>query len=143
MQMTSAGQRVTTHVTLMLAELSAARAVVESVARMSVEGVVDPPQPQKQSLTFDAKLPQSAAERATLPAGAEGGTNHQGTATVVCAGESYECSVTEFIGKVNGVESRVKQWRSPRVPGGLVKLESTSGGAGLAVAMQVIKVTTK
>jgi len=143
MAMTSSGQQVTTHITLTLLERTAERAAVESAPRMSVLGVPDAPQPQKQTLFFDAKAPQSAAERATLPLGAEGQTKEAGTETVDSGGQRYECNVTEFIGKANGVETRVKQWRSPSVPGGLVKLESTSGGPGLKVAMQLTKVTVK
>ncbi len=140
MNIHSGGQQMTTTVTMTLNEITPERAVVQSVAKRNVPEVPEE-ESHVQLHTFDAKVHQSEAERAMLPAGAEGETKEIGTENVEAAGETYETHVREFTGTVRTVPATSTQWRSDNVPGGLVKMESSTGKN--TVQMILKKVTKK
>jgi hypothetical protein len=133
----TAGQKMVTNITQRLVEVTAEKAVVESVARMNIPGF--DAKPQAQTLTFDARVPKSQAERATMPMGGEGSSKELGKESVEAAGKTYECQVSEFAGKVQGSDAKGKQWRTSEIPGGLAKMEASSGG--MKVNLVVTKVT--
>ena len=135
----AAGQQMTTDLTQRLIEVTPEHVLVEAEAVIHVPGVPNPPQPQKQTKTFPARVPKSEAIRSLLPPG-EGETTDLGTETVQTAGRSYEVHVSEF-GKPGGTTPHGKQWRSSDMPGGLVKLESET--AVMKVHLIVTKVTEK
>ena len=136
-----AGQQMTTNVTMTLNEITPEKAVVASVAKMNVPGL--PPQEQKQTHAFAAKVVQSEAEGAFMPPGAQGESKEAAAETVEAAGKKYDCKVREFTGKMQGQEAKGKMWRSETVPGGLVKMESSSAGTVSKVEMVLKKVTEK
>ena len=136
-----AGQQMTTNVTMTLNEITPEKAVVASVAKMNVPGL--PPQEQKQTHAFAAKVVQSEAESAFMPPGAQGESKEVAAETVEVAGKKYDCKVREFTGKIQGQEAKGKMWRSETVPGGLVKMESSSAGTVSKVEMVLKKVTEK
>ena len=140
MNMSVGGQQVTTSITMTLQEISPERAVVQSVAKMNVPGLPSA-QEQKQTHTFNAKVPQSEADHALLPPGGTGETKDAGTETIEVAGKTYQIQVREFNGTVQGQPAKGKTWRTEQVPGGLVKMESSSGQ--MKVEMVLKKVTEK
>ncbi|MDQ3441890.1 MAG: hypothetical protein M3478_16225, partial [Planctomycetota bacterium] len=137
------GQKMTSNVTMTLSEVSAEKAVVESVAKMNLPGLPGGGgQPEKQSHTHLAKVPKSEADRAFMPPGAVGDSKETGTETIAAAGKSYECKVREFTGKIKSQDAKGKMWRSEQVPGGLVKMEAL-GSPNMTVTMELKKVTAK
>src|SRR5688500_4100497 len=136
-----AGQQMTTNVTKTLNEVKPEKAVSASVAKMSVPGL--PPREQKQTHPSAAKVPQAEAEGAFMPPGAQGESKEGAAETVEAAGKKYDCKVREFSGKMQGQEAKGKMWRSETVPGGLVKMESSSAGTVSKVEMVLKKVTEK
>lgn len=136
----AAGQEMTTDLTQRLIEVTPEQVVVETEALIHVPGVANPPQPQKQKKTFAPRVPKSEAIKSLLPPGAEGEMKELGTETMQIAGKSYETHVSEF-GKTGGATPSGKQWRSPDMPGGLVKLESQT--PVMKVQLTVTKVTEK
>ncbi len=140
MDLLNGGQQMTTTITMTLNEITPARAVVQSVVKLNVP---DMPEGEEhvQLHTFDAKVHQSEAERAMLPAGAEGETKELGTENVAAAGETYATTVREFTGTLRSLPATIKQWRSDKVPGGLVKMESSTPNT--TVRMILNKVMTR
>jgi hypothetical protein len=53
----------------------------------------------------------------------------EGTDKVEVGGKSYNTKTTETTTDMNGTKTVSKTWMSDEVPGGLVKMESTSSGA--------------
>jgi hypothetical protein len=132
-----AGQQMVTNITQKLVEVSPEQAVVESVATMNIPGL--PTKPQTQKHIFAAKVAKSEAEKVNLPPGGEGETKDLGTEKVEAGGKTYECKVSEFTGKVQGSDAKGKQWRTTEIPGGLVKMDSASGG--MKIHIEAKKVT--
>lgn len=139
MNILNGGQQMTTTVTTTLNEITPERAVVQSVAKRSVPDMPDG-EAHVQLHTFDAKVHQSEAERAMLPAGAEGATKEIGTENVEAAGETYETHVRAFAGTVRTLPATSKLWRSDNVPGGLVKMESSTGSTTVQVNLKKVKI---
>ncbi|HEV2295086.1 MAG TPA: hypothetical protein VGR35_14620 [Tepidisphaeraceae bacterium] len=139
MKVRAGGQQFTTNVTLTLEEVTPERAVVESVSKMHVPGLLA--QEQKQVHTFSAKVPKSEAEQADLPPGSTGEVKDLGTETIQVAGKRYDAKVIEFTGSAGGNVTQGKMWRSDEVPGGLLKMESS--GPNVKVDMVLKKVTEK
>jgi hypothetical protein len=139
MDLGGGAQRMTTQIAQKLLEVTPEKVVVESVARMSIPGLPNA-QNQTQTHTFDARVPKSKAEKSNLPTGADGETKEIGTEKMDVAGKSYECKVSEFTGKVQGAPAQGKQWRTTEVPGGLVKLESDSGGNKMTIELKKVAV---
>lgn len=133
------GQQMTSNVIMTLNAVSPERAIVQSVAKLSIPGV--PAQDQKQTHAFNAKVPKSVADGSYLPPGGAGETTDAGSATIEAAGKIYDTTIHEFNGTVQGAPATGKMWRSDDVPGGLVKMESTSGN--MKVEMILKKVTEK
>jgi hypothetical protein len=75
----------------------------------------------------------------------KGEMKDKGTEKVTVAGKEYSCKVYEFTGESNGVKTSGKSWTSEEIPGGMVKLESTSnvGGNDAKTTMAVTKIETK
>ena len=140
MNLLAGGQQMTTTVTMTLNEITPERAIVRSVARMSVPGLPSG-QEHQQTHTFNIIVPQSEADRAMRPAGGEGELKQAGTEIVEAAGRTFQTKVHEFNGMVQGVPAQAKQWRSNEVPGGLVKIESSTGNTKLQ--MFLTRVTAK
>ena len=137
------GQKMVTKVAMTLSDVSAERAVVDTVARISVPGLPGAgDREEKQTRTFAAKVHQSEAERAFMPSNAIGESRETGTETVAAAGREYRCTVREFDGTIQNQPAKGKMWRSERVPGGLVKMEA-SGAPNLTVTMELKGVREK
>lgn len=139
MNVTAGGQQAPTNVTLTLSEITPERAIVQSVAIMSLPGL--PAQETEQTHTFNAIVPESQAQRADRPPSGIGETRDAGTETIEAAGTTYETTIIEFDGTVQKASAESKTWRSDAVPGGLVKRESITGNT--TVQMILTKVTIK
>jgi len=135
------GQQMTTHITQRLVEVSPEKVVVDVEARIDVPGVPNPPQPQKQTKTFLPGVPKSEALRSLRPPGAVGDPIDAAAETVHAAGKEIACTVTEFPGHNGTGEGKAKAWRSPQIPGGMVKMESAS--PVMKVELVVTKVEEK
>jgi hypothetical protein len=137
----AAGQQMTTHIVQRLVEVSPEKVVVDVEAHIEVPGIPNPPQPQKQTKTFLPRVPKSELLHAMLPPGAVGDPTDAGNEIVHAAGKDFTCTVTEFSGNDGSDDGKAKQWRSPQIPGGMVKLESAS--AVMKVDLVVTKVQEK
>jgi len=135
------GQQMTTHITQRLVEVSPEKVVVDVEARIDVPGIPNPPQPQKQTKTFLPGVPKSEALRSLRPPGAVGDPIDAAAETVHAAGKDIACTVTEFPGHNGTGEGKAKAWRSPQIPGGMVKMESAS--PVMKVELVVTKVEEK
>ena len=135
------GQQMTTHITQRLVEVSPEKVVVDVEARIDVPGIPNPPQPQKQTKTFLPGVPKSEALRSLRPPGAVGDPIDAAAETVHAAGKEIACTVTEFPGHNGTGEGKAKAWRSPQIPGGMVKMESAS--PVMKVELVVTKVEEK
>ena len=135
------GQQMTTHITQRLVEVSPEKVVVDVEARIDVPGIPNPPQPQKQTKTFLPGVPKSEALRSLRPPGAVGDPIDAVAETVHVAGKDIACTVTEFPGHNGTGEGKAKAWRSPQIPGGMVKMESAS--PVMKVELVVTKVEEK
>jgi hypothetical protein len=137
------GQKLKMEITQKLVELTKDKAVVEVATKLDLPGVPAQP-PQKQ--TFPAKVKKSEAQvPGKLPPGAKGEMKDKGSEKVKVGGKDYECKVYEFTGEQNGVKSSGKIWQSDKVPGTLVKMESTAkvGEQDMKSSMAVTKIETK
>jgi hypothetical protein len=130
-----------THITQRLVEVSPEKVVVDVEARIDVPGIPNPPQPQKQTKTFLPGVPKSEALRSLRPPGAVGDPIDAAAETVHAAGKEIACTVTEFPGHNGTGEGKAKAWRSPQIPGGMVKMESAS--PVMKVELVVTKVEEK
>ena len=135
------GQQMTTHITQRLVEVSPEKVVVDVEARIDVPGIPNPPQPQKQTKTFLPGVPKSEALRSLRPPGAVGDPIDAAAETVHAAGKEIACTVTEFPGHNGTGEGKAKAWRSPQIPGGMVRMESAS--PVMKVELVVTKVEEK
>jgi hypothetical protein len=137
-----AGQTFKTEITQKLIAVTPEAATVERTTKINVPGV--PPQPA-QKMQIPAKVDKSRATPGQLPTGVKGEMKDKGTEKVTVAGKEYSCKVYEFTGESNGVKTTGKSWTSEEIPGGMVKLESSSnvGGNDAKTTIEVTKIETK
>jgi hypothetical protein len=137
-----AGQTFKVEISQKLVEVTPEEATVEVATKINVPGA--PPQPAR-TVKIPAKVDKSKATPGQLPPGVKGEMKDKGTEKVTVAGKEYSCKVYEFTGESNGVKTSGKSWTSEEIPGGMVKLESTSnvGGNDAKTTMAVTKIETK
>jgi hypothetical protein len=137
-----AGQTFKTEIVQKLIELTPENATVEVTTKINIAGA--PPQ-QPQKVKIPSKVDKSQATPGQLPPGVKGEMKDKGTEKVTVAGKEYSCKVYEFTGESNGIKTSGKSWTSEQIPGGMVKLESTSNVAGsdAKTTMAVTKIETK
>jgi hypothetical protein len=67
----------------------------------------------------------------------------EGTEKVEVGGKSYDCKTKEYDTEANGSKTHMKVWTSDEVPGGTVKMESTTTGqADTKMTMTLVDVKT-
>jgi hypothetical protein len=137
------GQKMVTNVAMTLSDVSAEKAVVDSIAKITVPGFpAAGVREEKQTRTFAAKVPQSEAERAFLPPNAIGQSKETGAETISAGGKEYRCTIREFDGTIQGQPAKGTMWRNDQIPGGLVKMEA-SGSPNMTVTMELKSVSQK
>ena len=139
----AAGQKFKAQTTTKLIELTPEKAVVEQTSKIDIPGA--PAQPaRKEALPAKVKKSELFAT-GTLPAGVKGQAKEKGKAKVQVGGKSYDCQVWEFTIDANGVKSTGTTWTSDKVPGTLVKMESSAevGGQKMKTTMALTKLETK
>ncbi len=109
--------------TMELLEISGDKAVIQTTTVMVVAGNEMKMPPQKREIMAKMKMAEPAANTK------EGPKAKESSEDVTVEGTTYKCKVTESTNEANGVKSVAKSWTSDEVPGGLVKMESTSSGA--------------
>lgn len=137
-----AGQTFKTEITQKLVEVTPEAATVEVATKIAIAGA--PPQ-QPQKVKIPAKVDKGQATPGQLPPGVKGEMKDKGTEKVKVAGKEYTCKVYEFTGESNGIKTTGKSWTSDEIPGGMVKLESTSnvGGNDAKTTMEVKSIEAK
>jgi hypothetical protein len=116
--------------TVKLVDSSADKLVLETAISMTVAGMkVDVPAmkrdvPKTLTLTDEAKKAKAEAEKAQTEAKSEDGSE-----TLTIGGTSLKCKWRRTKINIMGNETDSKIWTSDEVPGGTVKMESTTGGA--------------
>lgn len=137
-----AGQTMNMDIVQTLKEVTPEKAVVEVKTTMDMMGQKqDMP---AQSVDIKAKVTKAEADKANLPAGADGESKDLANETVTVAGKDYDCKVTEFAGEQNGMKTKGRVWRSELVPGGVVKVDMTMEGAQSGdMKMELVSVDTK
>jgi hypothetical protein len=137
-----AGQSFKSEIVQKLVEVTPEAATVEMTTKINIAGA--PPQ-QPQKVKIPAKVDKSKGTPGQLPPGVKGEMKDKGTEKVTVAGKAYSCKVYEFTGESNGIKTTGKTWTSEEMPGGMVKLESTSnvGGNDAKTTMEVTKIEPK
>lgn len=134
--MAMAGMNITMEITTELVEKDAEKVVVETQSKMNMPGMPAQP-PQKQKLTFKAKVPKGQEATGTLPPDVKGEVKELGNEKVDAGGKSYDCKVMEFKGTNANVEANGKVWTSPEIPGNTVKMNMTGTGNGQTMTMNL------
>jgi hypothetical protein len=137
-----AGQSFKSEISQKLVEVTPEAATVEVSTKSNIPGA--PPQ-QPQKVKIPAKTDKSKATPGQLPPNVKGEMKDKGTEKVTVAGKEYSCKVYEFTGESNGIKTSGKSRTSEAIPGGMVKLESTSnvGGNDAKTTIEVTKIETK
>jgi hypothetical protein len=113
-----------------LIEATADKLVLETAITMTVAGtkIEVPPMkrdvPKKVTITDEVKKARADAEKAQAEAKSEDGTE-----TLTVSGDKFKCKWHRTKITIMGNETDTKIWTSEEVPGGTVKMESTTGGA--------------
>jgi hypothetical protein len=89
------------------------------------------------------KVPAKVDSGKAGPATADMKNVKEGTDKVEVGGKSYDCKTKEYDMETNGMKTHTKVWTSDQVPGGTVKMESTStGAADTKMTMTLVEVKT-
>ena len=115
--------KMTSTTTSKLVDINPNEATVETTTKMSMNGM---------DMPANTMPPQKIPAKVDKPAGGANGQKaevKEGTDKVEVGGKSYNTKTTETTTDMNGTKTVSKTWMSDEVPGGLVKMESTSSGA--------------
>jgi hypothetical protein len=143
MNTVAAGNTTKMTMTQKLLELTKDKAVVELSNKIEVPGAPTLP-PKKHEVLAKVKKSE-AGPLGKMPAGSKGEIKENGSQKVEAAGKTYECKVYEFTGEQQGAKTTGKIWRSEKVPGGMVKMETNAdvGGQQIKSTMTLTKIESK
>jgi hypothetical protein len=89
------------------------------------------------------KVPAKVDSGKAGPAAPDMKNVKEGTEKVDVGGKSYNCKTKEYDTEANGSKTHMKVWTSDEVPGGTVKMESTTTGqADTKMTMTLVDVKT-
>ena len=121
------GNKSSQTITTKLVELTPEKAVVETTVSIEAMGQTMKQPAQKQdipkTMTMPAMPPGPAGRPMKMP------TPKQGEDTISAVGKELKCQTTEVAMDQNGMKINSKTWTSAEVPGGLVKMVSSTTGA--------------
>jgi hypothetical protein len=118
-----AGMEIACEMKQTLAESSPTRAVIEQ--EMSTNGQAQ--RKERQEVAGDGwthLLPGVASKE-----------KRKGREALTLGGKRCDCTWVEYEGTQGGTKFATKVWRSPRIPGGVVKMEMTGGDGTLTYTM--------
>lgn len=122
------GQTTKMTLTTKLLEITPEKAVVEIKTSMEMMGQkMDQPATKQE---IPAKTPDMKDMK--MPAGIDPTKMPKptmGKETITVAGKSYDCTTTEVNTEMSGMKVHSKTWTSADVPGGMVKMTSSTEGA--------------